>query len=71
MDLEEIEIIIDKEGHVRIEVRGVQGTACLDLTRDLEAALGGEVELREMRPEAYEANPQEIQTDQQQRLQDQ
>ena len=69
MELEEIEIIIDKDGHVRIEVRGVKGNACLDLTRDLEAALGGEVEMREMRPEAYEANPHEIQTNEQQRLQ--
>jgi Protein of unknown function (DUF2997) len=68
MDLEEIEVIIDKDGNVRIEVRGVKGTACLDLTRDLEAALGGEVELREMQPEAYEASPQEIEANQQQRL---
>jgi Protein of unknown function (DUF2997) len=71
MDLEEIEVIIDKDGQVHIQVRGVKGTACLDLTSGLEAALGGEVELREMQPEAYEANPQEIQQDQQQRLQDQ
>jgi hypothetical protein len=71
MELEEIEIIIDKDGQVQIEVRGVKGAACLDLTRDLEAALGGEVELRQMRPEAYQANPQAIEPDQQQRLQGQ
>jgi Protein of unknown function (DUF2997) len=71
MDLEEIEVTIDKDGQVHIEVRGVKGAACLDLTRELEAALGGEVELREMRPEAYEVNAQEVQTDQQQRLQGQ
>jgi hypothetical protein len=71
MDLEEIEVIIDKDGQVQIQVRGVNGTTCLDLTRDLEEALGGEVELREMRPEAYEANPQAIQLDQQQQLRDQ
>lgn len=72
MDLEEIEVIIDKDGQVHIQVRGVKGTTCLDLTSGLEAALGGEVELRELQPEAYEANPQEIQQDQQQqRLQDQ
>jgi hypothetical protein len=56
MDLEEIEVIIEKNGTVRIQVRGVKGQACLDLTKDLEEALGGQVELREMTPEAYEAN---------------
>ena len=57
MNLEEIEIVIDKDGQVHIQVRGVKGTACLELTKDLEAALGGQVESREMTPEAYEANP--------------
>ena len=57
MDLEEIEVIIEKNGTVRVQVRGVKGQACLDLTKDLEAALGGQVELREMTPEAYQANP--------------
>ncbi|HVN53491.1 MAG TPA: DUF2997 domain-containing protein [Anaerolineaceae bacterium] len=54
MDLQEIEVFIDQDGQVRIEVRGVKGTRCLDLTRSLEEALGGQVVDREMRPEAYE-----------------
>lgn len=54
MDLQEIEVFIDKDGQVRIEVRGVKGTQCLDLTRSLEEALGSQVVDREMRPEAYE-----------------
>ena len=53
MELQEIDIFIEKDGQVRLEVRGVKGPGCLDLTRDLEKALGGQVE-REMRPEAYE-----------------
>jgi hypothetical protein len=53
MELEEIEIFIEKDGRVRIEVRGAKGMACLDLTRELEAALGGAIELREFTPEAY------------------
>lgn len=57
MNLEEIEITIDTNGQVHIQVRGVKGTICLELTKDLEAALGGRVESREMTPEAYEANP--------------
>ena len=52
MDLQEIDVFIDKDGKVRIEVRGVKGKACLDITRALEAALGGQVEQREMTPEA-------------------
>ncbi len=48
MEIQEIEVIIDKNGEVKIQVHGVNGTTCLDLTADLEAALGGEVISREM-----------------------
>jgi hypothetical protein len=48
MEIQEIEVIIDKNGEVKIQVHGAQGTTCLDLTADLEAALGGEVISREM-----------------------
>ncbi len=68
MGLEEIEVFIDKDGKVRIEVRGVKGMSCLDLTKDLEEALGGEVEDREMTPEAYETVQE--QTQDYQKLQD-
>lgn len=68
MELQEIEVFIDKDGKVRIEVRGVKGMSCLDLTKDLEEALGGEVEDREMTPEAYETVQQQVQD--YQRLQD-
>lgn len=54
MELQEIEITIDRNGAVGIHVRGVKGRACLDLTRPLEAALGGRVETRELTPEAHE-----------------
>jgi len=54
MEIEEVEVVIDKDGKVRIEVRGVKGPACLDITKGLEAALGGKVESREMTPEALE-----------------
>ena len=55
MDIQEIEVFIDAEGKVRLHVRGVSGSGCLDITRALEAALGGQVTSREMTPEAYEA----------------
>lgn len=54
MDLQEIEVIIDKDGRVKLMVRGVKGLACLELTRELEAMLGGQIEAREMTPEATE-----------------
>lgn len=54
MDLQEIEVIIDKDGQVKLMVRGVKGVACLELTRELEAVLGGQIEAREMTPEATE-----------------
>lgn len=68
MGLEEIEVFIDKDGQVRIEVRGVKGMSCLDLTKDLEEALGGEVEEREMTSEAYATVQEQVQD--YQRLQD-
>jgi hypothetical protein len=67
MELEEIEVFIEADGTLRIQVRGVKGEACLDLTKALEAALGGQVEVRQMTPEAYEASPLLAPTEQQQR----
>ncbi len=58
MEIQEIEVFVEKDGRVRIEVRGAKGMSCLDLTKELEAALGGQIESREMTPEAYET-PQE------------
>jgi len=54
MELQEIEVLIDKDGQVHLHVRGVQGLNCLELTRDLESALGSQVILREMTPESQE-----------------
>jgi hypothetical protein len=54
MEVQEVEVTIGKNGKVEVHVRGVQGKGCLEITRALEAALGGEVELCEMTPEAGE-----------------
>lgn len=48
MEIQEIEVIIDKNGEVKIQVHGTHGTTCLDLTTDLEEALGGEIISRDM-----------------------
>lgn len=37
---EELEITIDKNGEVQIHVQGVDGGSCLELTKELEEALG-------------------------------
>lgn len=54
MDLQEIEVIIGKDGKVELQVRGVKGLKCLELTKELEEALGGEILARIMSPEAME-----------------
>ena len=54
MELQEIDVFVEKDSKVRLEVRGVKGTSCLDLTKDLEAILGGEIAARKMTPEAEE-----------------
>ena len=61
MELQEIEVFIEKDGRVLIQVRGIKGLACLDLTRELEVALGGQIEAREMTPEAYEIIQDQVQ----------
>jgi hypothetical protein len=67
MELQEIEVIIDENGETQIHIRGVKGMKCLDLTEDLEAALGGEIIERTLTPEAREpdtglGNPSRIET---------
>lgn len=61
MELQEIEVFIEKDGKVCIEVRGVKGEACLEITSGLEQALGGQIESREMTPEVYEKAIEQVQ----------
>jgi len=37
---EKLIILIDKEGNPSIEVEGIKGKKCLDLTKELEGILG-------------------------------
>ena len=60
MELQEINVFIEKNGQVKIEVQGVQGISCLDLTKELEAILGGEVIERELTFEAQEQIQAEV-----------
>ena len=40
MKSHELDIVIDEHGNISVQVSGVSGPECLDLTKDLEAALG-------------------------------
>ena len=64
MELQEIDVFIEKDGQVKIEVRGVKGTSCLDLTKNLEAVLGSQTVAREMTPEADEVGQEQVQQQQ-------
>ena len=54
MRKQDIEIVIAPDGKVSFTVKGVKGAACLDETKFLEQALGGEVLEREKTSEFYE-----------------
>jgi hypothetical protein len=53
MEMQELEISIDKEGRVEVQVRGAHGDECLAVTKDLENAVGTVLE-RTLTPEYYE-----------------
>lgn len=50
MEYQNVIIKIDKEGKVYIEVDGVKGKKCLQITKDVEKILGT-VEKRDLKPE--------------------
>jgi len=54
MKIQEIELFIKPDGEVSFEVRGVKGKKCLDITKELEIDLGGDIIAREETPEMYE-----------------
>ena len=62
MELQEVDVFIGEDGNVLIEVRGAKGKVCLELTRDLEEALGGQILKRKMTPEADETVQEITQT---------
>lgn len=50
-ELQEIRVTIDEDGRVAIDVEGVGGVACLEITGELERFLGGEID-RNMKQDA-------------------
>ncbi len=59
MELQEVEVVIGKDGRVTLLVRGVKGEECLDITASLEEALGGKVAERQFTYEFYERKVEE------------
>ncbi|HNX17770.1 MAG TPA: DUF2997 domain-containing protein [Methanoregula sp.] len=53
MEMQEMEITIDKEGRILVKVNGAFGTDCLEMTKNLEKA-AGVVEERNYLSEFYE-----------------
>jgi hypothetical protein len=41
--IEEIDVFISPDGTVKVEVRGVKGTQCINVTKRLEELLGSQV----------------------------
>jgi hypothetical protein len=56
-DKHEIEIDIDDNGNVSFRVKGVKGKKCLEITKELEAALGIVVK-QEKTAEFYQTDTQ-------------
>ncbi|MBF2053415.1 MAG: DUF2997 domain-containing protein [Candidatus Sericytochromatia bacterium] len=63
MSQAEMEIIISPKGQVQLEVKGVKGSACTDLTRFLEEALG-EIDARSFKAEYYVSADTSVQNQQ-------
>lgn len=53
-EIQEIDVYIQDDGSVRIEVRGVKGAKCLDITDRIEELLGGDIMARELTDEYHE-----------------
>ena len=54
MRKQDIEIVITPKGEVTFQVKGVKGGSCLDETKFLEQALGGDVVDQQKTGEFYE-----------------
>jgi hypothetical protein len=51
----DLKITITETGEVQLEVEGVKGSQCLDITKDLENELG-EILTREKKSEFYQSD---------------
>lgn len=56
MKLEQIEVIIDTNGKIRLQTSGFSGDECLSATREIEELLGSQILQRERSSESYDQN---------------
>lgn len=49
-----ITLLIPPGGDVNIDVDGMKGKACTDITKSIEEALGGDVTSRKKKPEFFD-----------------
>lgn len=42
-EIQEIDLYVKPDGSVKFEIRGVKGQKCLDITKEIEKHLGGEI----------------------------
>lgn len=49
-----ITLLIPPGGDVKIDVEGVKGQSCTDITKSIEEALGGDVTSRKKKPEFFD-----------------
>ena len=61
--IQEVDVTISPDGTVKMEVRGVKGIQCLDVTKRLEELLGNEV-LERTHTCEYDEAVQEVTEDQ-------
>ncbi len=59
MNIETIRVVINKEGQVQLEVEGVHGPVCLELTDEIIQALGGEQLFQDLKAEYFESNEEQ------------
>ena len=42
-EIHEVEIIIQPDGQLKVEIQGVKGKGCLDMTKEMEELLGNDI----------------------------
>ena len=63
-EIQEIDVFVKPDGTVKVEVRGVKGGKCLELTEDLENLLGGQITERIHTDEFEQAEQEQEELDQ-------
>ncbi|MBI3097681.1 MAG: DUF2997 domain-containing protein [Planctomycetes bacterium] len=55
-EIQEVDVFIGRDGRVRVEIRGVKGPACTEITKEMTELLGGRV-VDHQRTDEYDQSP--------------